>query len=47
MKGISVTIIRPELAPAERERRMQTLRQAVAAICAEREQIREKKEGET
>ena len=32
--SIRVTVVRPELTPDERERRMQEIRKAVAAVCA-------------
>ena len=31
---ISVTVVRPELTAEEREKRMQEIRKAVAAVCA-------------
>lgn len=31
---MTVTVVRPELTPEEREKRMQEIRKAVAALCA-------------
>ena len=31
---MTVTVVRPELTPEEREKRMQEIRKAVAAVCA-------------
>lgn len=39
-QGISVTIIRPELTAEERERRMEEIRKAVAALCAATERAK-------